>query len=529
MPLTPYTGAWGPAQIKHLLRRTTFGLKKTDIDFFSSMSMTQMVNQLLAVPSSLPSPPVNDYSNNAADPNVAAGQTWVNAPHNDTLHYWRDLSINAWWIEQLINENRSIVQKMTLFLHLHCPINYGSVFDAHWNYDYHKLLLQHCLGNFKTFVKQLTINEGMLVYLDGQWNNKWSPNQNYARELQELFTIGKDAPPYYTQQDVVEAAKVLTGWRINYNWTGITTVPEYTKFFDISWHDTTNKTFSSFYNNTVITGGTSATAGNDELDQLLTMIFNKNEVSKFFVRKLYRYFVYYKIDTSVETNIIEPLATTFRNNNYNILPVLQELFTSQHFYEAQIMGANIKNPLEFVIGVVRAFNVNFPTTLNSKNQNFRTLYDVAGTMLMKLGEPPNVAGWSPYYQSPYFHEMWITPDTMRRRKEFVSHIINSNSGYNNGGMLVDTLAFTETMTSPGDPDALIDEVLPLFHTIDDDAYVKEQLRNILLSGQTAAYYWTIAWNNYVNNKSNMTYRDVVKGRLKPFYEAILNMAEYNLC
>jgi hypothetical protein len=156
------------------------------------------------------------------------------------------------------------------------------------------------------------------------------------------------------------------------------------------------------------------------------------------------------------------------------------------------------------------------------------LFDKAEEMQMRLGDPPNVAGWGAYYQSPQFHEMWISPDTMRRRKEYISRMTNSNTGYNNGEVLIDTLLFTETLATPGDPNLLIDEVLSLTHPIAVDTAIKTQLKSILLSGQTGDWYWTNAWNNYMNNKSNMTTRDIVKSRLKPFYEAILNMAEFNL-
>ncbi len=530
MPLTPYTGTWGSTQIAHLLRRTTFGVKKDDISFFSAMTMNQMVNQLLAVPTTTPSPPLNDYSAHAADAAVPAGQTWVNSPHNDSLNYWRNRSLRAWWMGQLVNSNRSIVEKMTLFWHNLVPISVGNVVQTSiWCYNYQNLLRTHSLGNYKTMIREITICEGMLDYLDGQWNNQWSPNENYARELQELFTIGKDSPPYYTQQDVVEAAKVLTGWRMNYSWTGIpfTQVPEYSKFFDVNWHDTSNKTFSSFYN-TVIIGRNTATAGIDELNDLLNMIFAKNEVAKYIVRKLYRFFVYYKIDATIENDIITPLANTFRNNNYDILPVLQELLTSQHFYETQLIGAVIKNPMDFVASTARLFNVNFPTTVVNQYNGWRVLFEKAGEMQMTLGDPPNVAGWGAYYQSPQFHENWISPDTMRRRKEYISRMTNSNNGYNNGEVLIDTLLFTETLTTPSDPNLLIEEVLSLTHPIAVDASIKTQLKSILLSGQTADYYWSNAWLNYFNNKTNMTYRDVVKSRLKPFYEAVLNMAEFNL-
>jgi uncharacterized protein (DUF1800 family) len=523
MSLTPYTGTWGPTQAAHLLRRTTFGANKTTINTLVSMGMNAAVS-LILTPQSAPSPPLNDYQAWSPDPKVPFGQTWVNEGDVE-FAYARHMSFRAWWIGQMLNTNTNITEKLTLFWHNHIPIiMWGVVMKPIACYDYLAILRHHAIGNFKDMMRDITVNPAMLVFLDGTWNNKWSPNENYARELQELFTIGKDSTPSFQEQDVRAATRILTGWHVNLGET--TLVPRESPYFDLNAHDTDDKVFSSFYNNTVISGRANAHAGMDELNDLLTMIFAKEEVALYIVRRLYRYFVYYKIDASVENTIITPLANTFRANNYQLQPVLQELFLSQHFYDTQIIGALIKHPLDFIVGMAKSFNLIVTTDLVDQYGAWHSFYDKAFDMQMGLGEPPNVAGWAPYYLSPNYLRGWISPETLRQRKDFVTGFIRY--GHNGRRVFVDTLAHTAAMDNPSNPNALIDEALSLAHTIPTDASIKAQLLNILLSGSTTTYYWTTAWNNYINNPTDAVAKDVVKSRLLTFYEAIYNMAEYHL-
>ncbi|MES2882410.1 MAG: DUF1800 family protein, partial [Bacteroidota bacterium] len=354
--INPYNGAWTDNEVQHLLKRTMFGSTKTDIDYFKTRTVSQAVDELINPTAPLPAPPLNDYTASMADPAVPAGQTWVNAPTNDgTLNSLRRQSFKKWWTGLMINQDRSIREKITLFWANHFGTETNDIGNAHWAYWHHQLLRQQSLGNYKTLLKAVTIDAGMLRYLNGYLNTNSAPDENYARELQELFTIGKDgvtgmAP--YTEDDVKKAARVLTGWRIN----GTT----FASYFDATRHDSTAKTFSSFYNNTTIAGRTGA-AGANETDDLLTMIFAKNDVAKYFCRKLYRWFVYYKIDSATETNVIEPLANIFRNNNYDIKPVLSALLKSENFFDVLNQGCIIKSPADHVVGSLREFGVAFPT------------------------------------------------------------------------------------------------------------------------------------------------------------------------
>ncbi len=526
MPIPVYSGSWGKAQALHLLRRTTFGPRKSDVNYIAGLTMTQAVNEIVNNAYTAPSPPLNDYYSSSPDAYVAAGQTWINASMNDGSNDWYRLqSLRAWWTGLMINEGRSIREKMTLFFHNYLPISSDEVNNPVMYYEYLALIRANALGNFKTLVRDVTIDRGMLWYLNGDSNQIWGPNENYARELQELFTIGKDLPSYYTQADVAAAAKVLTGWSMHWN-PGQPNHRE--RFYQPSWHDSSNKTFSAFYNNTVITGDNSANGGLNEINALMDMIFNQNEVAKYFVRRIYRYFVYYTIDANVEANIIVPLANTFRNSGYEILPMLQELFSSEHFYDVAQRAAVIKPPIQLSVSVAKIFGISIPApSVKAQYEGWRVFFDRAREMNQELTVLPNVNGWPAYTNSPYFHEIWINADTLRQRKGFFDAI--TNWGYTNGSYKINTLAFTATLDNPSDPNALIDEVLELVHTIPSDAALKAQLKAILLSNQTQDYYWTLAWTNYTSNPSNAAYINTAESRLKSFYQRVLNMAETNLC
>jgi uncharacterized protein (DUF1800 family) len=524
--LNPYTGPWTTNEIVHLLKRTMFGATKADINYFNTRTMSQAVDELLNPIAAMPSPPLNDYSPGTPDPVVAAGQTWINNPTYDgTLSSVRNASFKKWWTGVMINQDRSIREKLTMFWANHFGTETSTIAVSHFVYNHHKLLRDSCLGNFKTLIKNVTIDCGMLRYLNGYLNTATAPDENYGRELQELFTIGKDpitnlAP--YTEDDVKKAAKVLTGWRIN---------AAYNSYFDPSKHDTSNKQFSSFYNNTVITGRTGA-AGALETDDLITMIFTKNEVSKFICRKLYRWFIYYQIDAATEANVIEPLAAIFRSNNYEIKPVLSALLKSEHFFDVMNQGCQIKSPVDQIISSLREFGVVFPDVNTVYADAYGMWNYIRGwfaSMAQDIGDPPNVSGWPPYYQSPQFYEIWINSDTLPKRNRFTDTMINSGYTRNGKKIIIDAVAYTRTLSNPADPNTLIADALSNIYRVPLSAQSKQTIKEqILLSNQTQDYYWSNAWNAYIADPSNQSNYNVVNNRLKSLYQYLMDLSEYQL-
>ncbi|MDZ4667222.1 MAG: DUF1800 domain-containing protein [bacterium] len=521
-----YQGTWGNDQILHLLRRTLFGVKKSDLDFFKNKTLSESIDILLTLPTNPPLPPLNHYSYNLAlpDPNVPIGSTWINAPQSPTLNGPRIQSLKYWWAGLLLNQDRSIREKMTLFWHHHFATECFTVQESRFSYKHHALLRSMCLGNFKELVKQITMDPAMLIYLNGDKNTKTAPDENYARELQELFTVGKDLPNHYTEEDVKQVAKILTGWRINR-----TTI---SSLFDLTKHDTSNKTFSAFYNNTVITGRTNTNAGIDELNDLLTMIFAQQEVAKYICRKLYRYFVYYVIDESVETNVIAPLATVFINNNYEIKPVIETLLKSEHFFDILNFACMIKPPLDHLVGLARQTNISFPSESNVQQSygHWQTIQQYAIVLSQDLGDPPNVAGWPAYYEDPQFYELWINSDSLPKRNSVCDLLVYYGFTRNGYKLIIDCIAFANQFTSPENPNLLLDQILLVLYPMPISATTKTFMKNsFLLSGQASDYYWTDAWNAYIADTNNVANKAAVNTRLQALLKYVLGQAEYQLC
>ena len=526
--LTPYAGAWTDVQMMHLLRRTLFGVSKSDYDFFKSKTMIQSVDYLLTVPTVAPSPPLNHYSlnnSNLADADVPYGQTWVNAAANPNLEFPRIQSLKYWWVGLMINQDKNILEKMTLFWHNHFSTETNTVVDSRYLYKHHALLRSMALGNFKELVKQVSIDPAMLTYLNGETNTKTSPNENYARELQELFTIGKFLAVHYSEDDVKQAAKVLSGWRNNR--VGISS------FFDSTKHDSTNKTFSAFYNNTLITGKTGINAGMDELNDLLSMLFSQAELAKNICRKLYRYFVYYVIDDTIETNIITPLATLFRNNNYDIKPVLNALLKSEHFYDSLNMACMIKQPMDHVIGLARQTNLTFPAAAGNTQQlyfQWQFMQQYGLILNQDIGDPPNVAGWPAFYESPQYYELWINSDSLPKRNTLCDYLIYVGYTRLNYKLIIDCIGFVSQFSTPGIPDALIDQLTGLIYPVSLSSTAKTFIKtSFLLSGQNADHYWTDAWNAYVANPTDAAAKSTVNTRLQALLKYLMGQAEYQLC
>ncbi|MDP4261169.1 MAG: DUF1800 domain-containing protein [Bacteroidota bacterium] len=522
--LNPYAGPWTKNEVQHLLKRTLFGSTKADTNYFLALTTSQAVDELLTPTAPLPSPPVNDYSPGTADPNVAAGATWVNNPTTDgTLNSARRASFKKWWTGVMINQDRSIREKLTLFWANHFGTETNTIGLSHFIYGHNALLRQNCLGNFKQLVRSVTTDPGMLIYLNGYLNTASAPDENYARELQELFTLGKGPTVAYTEDDVRTAAKVLTGWRIN-NTT-------FTVYFDPTKHDTTNKQFSSYYGNTVVTGQAGAN-GALETDDLIAMIFTKDEVSKFIVRCLYRWFVYYTIDAATETNVIEPLAAIFRTNNYDVKPVLSALFNSEHFFDVLNQSCLIKSPVDNVISCLREFGVVFPNTVTEYADAYgmwNYIHNWLASQNQDIGDPPNVSGWPAYYQAPQFHELWINSDTLPKRNQFTDTMITNGYTRNGKKIIIDAVAFTQTLSNPADPNSLIDDALAILYRVPLSTASKQTIKEqILLSNQTQDYYWTNAWNAYIVNPTDQASFSIINTRLKSLYQYLMNLSEYQL-
>ena len=522
--LTPYKGAWTKLTTKHLLKRVLFGAKSSEIDYFLNKGMTKSVSELLSPNINYPSPPLNDYNTaTVIDPMVPMGSTWINNITADgTLNSYRRSTFKKWQVGSMVNQEKNITEKLCLFWANHFSIEADIVSYGNYVFSHHDTLRKNCLGNFKQLIKLITIDAGMLRYLNGYLNTNTAPDENYARELQELFTLGKHADVKYTEADVKAAAKILTGWRIN---------SAFSVYFDATKHDSTNKQFSSYYNNKIIAGKTAA-AGASETDDLISMIFERPEVAKFICRRIYQFFVYYHIDDKIENNIIAPLAELFIKSNFEIKPVLEKLFQSEHFYDPLYIGCQIKSPIEHVVGCLREYNVSFPNMVTDYADSY-SLFNNMVSQMINLGQnpsdPPNVAGWPAYYQVPEFYELWINADTLPKRNKFTDLIVESGYTRNGKKVVIDTIAFAKNIcVTPNDPNILMDALFANLVSTDVSATLKANLKKqILLSGQLSDHYWTDAWNAYQASATTINF-NIVNVRLKALLKYIMNLPEYQL-
>jgi len=530
LSLSPYSSALTAKDAEHLLRRTMFGASRDHIRQLTGRTAAAAVDLLLA-DQPAPAPPI--------DPTT--GQQWVTAAYNQQQEGIYFQALRSWWIGLMMANTISIREKMTLFWHNHFVSARGQVNDSRYMYAQNALLRRHALGNIKTLTREITYDPAMLRYLNGNTNRVGAAQENYARELQELFTIGKgpEIAPFnytnYTEDDVRAAARVLTGWRDN-----PTTIQG---FFTATLHDSTDKRFSAAYQNTVIRGRTGNNAGIDELNDLLDMIFRQAETARFLTRKLYRWFVNHDITPEVERAIIEPLAQTLRTGNFEVRPVLRTLLMSRHFFDPDMRGSIIKTPLDYVLGTLRQLDMTAPDPQTRRNEYYggmNVLRSLAGQMTQDIMEHPNVAGWPAYYQEPLFYQIWITSATLPNRNNFINSVLNGIAP-NFGGLVFapgtrafsfDSVDYASKFPNPEDPYKLIDNITEHFFAVDLTQKQKDKLlRDVLIPG-LPDYEWTDEWTEWereTNTTLKTAKRNALKIKLDNLVRYMMGMAEFQIC
>jgi uncharacterized protein (DUF1800 family) len=462
--------------------------------------------------------------NEQDDPNVPVGQSWVNAPVIQELNY-PQRSIRAWQLSVFLKEGVSLGEKMVLFWHNHFVT--ADANTAKLTYQYVQLLRRHALGNFRTLVEEITVNPLMLYYLNGNENHKNAPNENYARELLELFTIGKGelvAPgdyTNYTEEDIKQIARALTGWRIDFaNLVLAGEAPP--ALFRLNRHDTESKTLSHRFGNAVIDN-----LGDQEYKKVIEIILEQQEVSRFMVRNIYRWFVYYHIDNEIETNVIEPLADIFRDNDYNISPVLEALLGSEHFYHENAIGAMIKSPVEFTASLIKPLEVTSEFNLAQSYQLWNALHNINKAMQQDVFTPPDVAGWKAYYQDPVFYRNWINSVTLLVRKALADGMVAVKIEGFDRPWGFDVLKITDGIPAATDPNQLIawltNLLLPYPLTAEQNAFLKEALIPGLPD-----FEWTVEYGQYLNNPDDDAIRMSVENRLRSLFLSILALPEFQL-
>ncbi|MDG1036380.1 MAG: DUF1800 domain-containing protein [Crocinitomicaceae bacterium] len=492
--MSPYSGPWTGEEAGHLLRRTLFGPTRPQILNSIAIGMDSTVEQLLVATPWTDFPLV--YQD--VDSNAAIGTSWVSATYPPTnkggVNNTRLRSLAAWKMKKMMEETSTIAQKMDVFWHNHFAVSQPS--DARTFYDYFELIRSHTLGNFKTLVKEMTIQPAMLQFLNGEDNVSNDPNENYSRELLELYSIGKGIEiatgdySRYTEQDVTEGARILTG----YSNVGIRseTIADPYSVFDPVKHDNTPKTLSYHFG-----GATIMPNGITEYEDYIDTIFAQPDFASFICESIYHFFVSNDITPTVQNQVISEMANTLVSNNFEIRPVMLQLLKSQHFYDVALRGCLMKSPMDFLFSIYNSIEaqVNF-----NQVSDYKILYKIhydARQFGMNILEPPSVAGWPAYYQAPAFSRYWLSAVYLQKRYAMIDAKILGN-GYNADGNVfeIDGVSLLNTLTNPYDANAVLDDLFEIFLSIDVSQSDRTMLLDILTDG-LPIFEWTVLYNDYL--------------------------------
>lgn len=551
--LSPLQGTLGTRRAAHLLRRTSFRYNKAIVDQMAGQTAAQALASILQPYQQYLQQPIFDDPNTTSDPE---NTTWIlPLPGTQPAEDFKNRRfVISWWSDEALRDP-GIVHKMVIFWHQYMAASVQTSGSRQY-FDYLALLRWAALGNFKKLATKIVTDNVMLLYLNNQQNTASSPNENFAREFLELFTIGKGPQvgvgdyTNYTEDDIIQAAKVFTGFRTVGGRTAIdpeTGIPRGKvtyKTGNTAVHTPGNKQFSYRFNGAIINGATDDASMWTELDAFVNMVFTQPETAKNLCRRLYRYFVSKKITQEIETDIIVPLSTILINNGFEVLPVLQKLLQSTHFFDEddsdnkdEIVGGMIKSPLELSYHALSFFNLTppDPNTPTGPLQNY--LFHERGLAQRMLGmanynpfSPSDVAGYPGFYQDPDYSRAWFNSSTIIARYKVPAMLLSGKltigSQVNQPlGVKLDIAPWVKNsgvITDAEDPYVLVQDLLTymLPEEIDNDRfnyfYITVFLDNLPPSD------WTYEWQNYLDTNNDTE----VKIALERLINAIMYSPEY---
>lgn len=536
--LDPYTGEWTLTKARQLLTRTCFGSTINMIKQSFNLGLNETIDTLFTdnIPSNPPLKfkPDGDTENEVNDPEVNYEETWINsAPFPfvssnaqlDEIIKYRKESFYAWFFLQIQDSGLSIKDKLVLFWHNHFVAENE---NPHREYFYQKLLRDNALNNFKELTKKISVDTNMLLYLNGNLNTNVAPNENYSRELLELFTIGKGNAlgngdyTNYTELDVVEMAKIFTGWRV----PSIQSNNALSSFFLDDKHTSGDKQISHRFQDKIIQEN-----GENEYKDLIDVIFNQKECSKFIARKLYRWFVSSNINSDIEANIITPLSEQIFNEGYNISGALKTLLSSDHFFEN--INCLIKSPIDLIFSVTKSLNAKPSNISTEKKYNYALdINNICKELEQSVFHHPNVAGWKAYYQTPLFDKTWVNNLLLPKRLNFCKTLING--GYFTFDSVdyytdpfVPVIEYASTIENASDPNALITELSQRLFNQHINQNQIDNLKDILIPG-LPDFEWTVEYNDFLNDPTNDGLKNSIQNRLRNLLSNMVQMSEFQI-
>ena len=468
MPLTPLNETLGLQRAAHLLRRATFGATPDLVQEFAQFTPEQALARLFQAALPLPQPPI--------DP--ATGQEWMITGTTDANSEGNDLEryFLSWQMGHFLGPSAAEGQKeafifrerLVFFLHTHFTTQRSVVRSSRALYFQNQLFRQFAFDqfledelSFKDLVVKASLDNAMLRFLDGRLNVKGNPNENFARELLELYSVGRglegvdkgsmEVGDYgtFTEQDVQEGAKILSGFDFDESFsfideqTNLPTGKAKGNGVTANQHDNNSKQLSFRFNNASIipnpelqvNGQATYESAVDEVKQFIDIIFQQEETAIHICRKIYRFFVYHEITEEIQNGVIKDMAAVFTEQNFSLQAVLTALFSSREFYDGadgfsdDNFGSIIKSPIDLIIGHARSVDLQLPDFLMNPNE----FYEITNEWLRKIGdmglnfyEPFEVAGYLAYHQFPIYHRGWITTSYLTQRYAYVQNVSSAN-------------------------------------------------------------------------------------------------------
>jgi uncharacterized protein (DUF1800 family) len=402
---------FGYVEARHLLNRAGFGGTPQQVQALVDMGLQGAVDHLVDFHKVEPDAPAERFDPDIMRPETAEERAQFRMARSEgneeafrermrLIRAQRDNEdreqferLGRWWLARMISTPRPLEEKLTLLWHSHFACNYRGVRDSYMLYQQNEFFRANAGGSFEALARGIIRDPAMLRFLNNDQNRRQKPNENLARELMELFTLGEGN---YTEQDIKQGARALTGY----------TIEDHSFKYDTRNHDTGAKSILD-------------QQGEFDGDDFVGILLRQKACSRFIARKLYRHFV---ADLDAEPDnltgqVLEKLADAFVKQKYHIGGTLKVLFKSRHFYDEAVMGNQVKSPAQLVAGSVRA--------LGTPVRDMAILAGAMGVMGQKLFDPPSVAGWSG-------GQSWINTSTLLVRQNLCVYLLTGKLPYDNG-------------------------------------------------------------------------------------------------
>jgi uncharacterized protein (DUF1800 family) len=445
---------WDLRRVGHLYRRAAFGATTAQLQAGLRARPDELVAALLSGASGL----------DAFDGRMEPLAQTIRRSNNAT-------NLSAWWLSRMLHSPHPLQEKMTLFWHNHFATSNFKVQSSRHMLTQYAMLRRHSLGSFATLLRETSTDPAMLIWLDGRGSTRGNPNENYAREVMELFSLGVGN---YTEADVRQAARAFTGWDVRNN----------AAVFDRGRFDSGVKTVLG-------------RRGNFRPDDVVRICLEQECCAYFVCGKLFKFLVSETIEPT--RALLEPLATAYRRSDYDTAAVVRTILSSNLFFSDDAYRTKVKSPVEFALGVVRGLEGRIGTT-------------ALATSLSQLGQnlfhPPSVKGWDG-------GTTWLNGQTLLYRQNLALALCSAEDGRFGAGCDAAALARRHGKSAGGAE--LVDFLLELFVQRDVPAEARDRLLAYERSSHNARVpvYWTA--------------RDAADGRVRSLCHLVLAQPEFQLC